>query len=201
MYAGTEYGIYISYDDGESWNSFQKNLPQVPITDIKIKDNSLIVATQGRGIWVLDDLTVLHQLNPEIINDEINLFKPKDSYRLSGSGGKKSKIAGTNLENGVIVYYNLKTYDSKKDSVSISFSDLNGKIIKTFSNFDSKNNLKPKKGSNKFVWDTKYEGAEILDGMIFWSVSFSGVKASPGKYKVELTKNGVKKSNTFDTCI
>ena len=201
LYTGTEYGIYISYDDGESWNSFQKNLPQVPITDLKIKDNSLIVATQGRGIWVLDDLTVLHQLNPEIIDDEINLFKPKESYRLSGSGGKKSKIAGTNLENGVIVYYNLKTYDSKKDSVSLSFSDSNGKIIKTFSNFDSKNNLKPKKGSNKFVWDTKYKGAEILDGMIFWSVSFSGVKASPGEYKVELKKNEIKKSKTFDILI
>jgi len=69
------------------------------------------------------------------------------------------------------------------------------------SNFDSKNNLKPKKGSNKFVWDTKYEGAEILDGMIFWSASFSGAKASPGKYKVELTKNRVKKSKTFDILI
>ena len=77
LYAGTEYGIYVSYDDGESWNSFQKNLPVVPITDIKIKDNSLIVATQGRGIWILDDLTVLHQLNNKIINDKIYLFKPK----------------------------------------------------------------------------------------------------------------------------
>ena len=201
LYAGTEYGIYVSYDDGESWNSFQKNLPRVPITDIKIKDNSLIVATQGRGIWILDDLTVLHQLNKKIINYEINLFKPKKSYRVNGYGGLSSKIAGTNLENGVIVYFNLKNYDSKKDSVYLIFSDSNDKIIKTFSNFDSKNSLNPNKGSNKFVWNTKHEGPEVLDGMIFWSVSFSGAKVSPGKYNVKLKKNGLIKSQSFDILI
>tara|TARA_B100001057_G_scaffold410512_1_gene425641 strand:+ start:2646 stop:5720 length:3075 start_codon:yes stop_codon:yes gene_type:complete len=201
LYAGTEYGIYISYDDGESWNSFQKNLPLVPITDIKIKDNSLIVATQGRGIWILDDLTVLHQLNKEIYDEEITLFKPKNTYRLPGSGGAASKVAGTNLENGVIIYYNLKSYNLEKDSVSISFYDPDGKTLKTYNNYSSDNKLTLKKGSNKFVWDTKYKGPEILEGMIFWSASFSGAKASPGKYKVELSKNGNKKSQTFDILI
>ncbi len=75
LYAGTETGMYISYDKGKSWNKFQKNLPIVPITDLTIKDNSLIVATQGRSIWILDDLTVIHQLSPSI--DQEKLYKPK----------------------------------------------------------------------------------------------------------------------------
>ncbi len=201
LYAGTESGLYISYDDGESWNSFQKNLPIVPITDITIKDNSLIIATQGRGIWILDDLTVLHQINSNTENNEMNLFTPKDSYRMRGSGGNKSKVAGTNLENGVIVYYNLKSYDSSKDSISLSFSSAEGKVIKTFTNYDKANLLKVNKGSNKFVWDTKNDGAKVLDGMIFWSASFSGAKSVPGKYMVTLSKNGIKKSKPFKILI
>ena len=201
LYAGTESGLYISYDDGESWNSFQKNLPIVPITDITIKDNSLIIATQGRGIWILDDLTVLHQINSNTENNEMNLFTPKDSYRMRGSGGDKSKVAGTNLENGVIVYYNLKSYDSSKDSISLSFSNAEGKVIKTFTNYDKANLLKVNKGSNKFVWDTKHDGAKVLDGMIFWSASFSGAKSVPGKYMVTLSKNGIKKSKPFKILI
>ena len=201
LYAGTESGIYISYDDGESWNSFQKNLPIVPVTDITIKDNSLIVATQGRGVWMIDDLTLLHQLNAKTLNNEINLFSPKDSYRTRGYGGISSKTGGTNIENGVIVYYNLKNYNSSKDSLSISFSDMDGKIIKTYSNHDKKDSLIAQKGSNKFVWDTKHGGAEVLDGMIFWSASFSGAKSVPGKYRVTLNKNGVKSSKIFEILI
>ena len=201
LYAGTESGIYISYDDGESWNSFQKNLPIVPITDITIKENSLIVATQGRGIWMIDDLTVLHQLNSKTVNSEINLFLPKDSYRTRGYGGMSSKTAGTNIENGVIVYYNIKKYDSSKDSISLSFSDMDGKTIKIYSNYDKENHLKIKEGSNKFVWDTKHDGAEELDGMIFWSASFSGAKSIPGKYLVTLNKNGKKNSQPFEILI
>ena len=89
LYAGTENGIYVSYDDGSSWSSFQKNLPIVPITDLTIKDNSLIVATQGRSIWMLDDLTVLHQIQPNKISQKTILYKPKQSYRTKGRGGKK----------------------------------------------------------------------------------------------------------------
>ena len=76
LFAGTETGMYISHDDGISWNPFQLNLPIVPITDLTIKNGSLIVSTQGRGIWILDDLTVIHQINPNTINQEIKLFKP-----------------------------------------------------------------------------------------------------------------------------
>ena len=198
LYAGTENGIYISYDDGNSWSMFQKNLPIVPITDLKIKENSLIVATQGRSIWILDDLTVLHQMQSKKDDVETILYKPKQSYRTKGRGGESSLTAGTNLPNGVIVHYFLKKFDSKKDKVELQFKSNDGELIKTYSSEDKKNKLNIKEGGNSFVWDTRYEGAEKLEGMIFWSASFSGAKAVPGSYSVSLLINGEEKAQKFD---
>ena len=199
LYAGTETGMYISYDDGYSWNPFQLNLPIVPITDLTIKENSLIVATQGRSIWILDDLTVLHQIDQSTINNLINLFKPKDSYRTKGSSSRKLSLTqGTNLPNGVIVHFNLKDFDNKKDTVALHFKEQNGTLIKKFSSIDKENKLDVKAGGNTFVWNTRYHGAEILEGMIFWSASFLGAKAVPGSYKVVLEKNGMTQEQSFE---
>ena len=199
LYAGTETGIYISYDDGRSWNPFQLNLPIVPVTDLTIKENSLIVATQGRSLWILDDLTVLHQIDKNTINQPINLFKPKDSYRTQGSSTKKTSLTqGANLPNGVIVHFNLTDFDDKKDSLALYFKEQNGTLIKKYSSTDKEDKLEIKVGGNTFVWDTRYEGAEVLDGMIFWSASFSGAKAVPGNYKVILEKNGITQEQSFE---
>ena len=198
LYAGTESGIYISFDDGNSWNSFQLNLPIVPITDLTIKENSLIVATQGRSIWALDDLTVLHQIDQNTVNKEINLFKPKTSYRTRGRGGKETLTEGTNLPNGVIVHFNVKNFSPDKDELSLHFKEQDGTIIKTYKSNDENDKLEIKSGGNTFVWNTLYEGAEILDSMIFWSASFSGAKAVPGKYKVVLEKNGESQEHDFE---
>ena len=198
LYAGTESGMYISFDDGNSWNSFQLNLPIVPITDLTIKENSLIVATQGRSIWALDDLTVLHQIDQNTVNEEINLFKPKTSYRTHGRGGKETLTEGTNLPNGVIVHFNVKNFSPDKDELSIHFKEQDGTIIKTYKSNDEIDKLEIKTGGNTFVWNTLYEGAEILDSMIFWSASFSGAKAVPGKYKVVLEKNGESQEQEFE---
>ena len=198
LYAGTESGMYISFDDGNSWNSFQLNLPIVPITDLTIKVNSLIVATQGRSIWALDDLTVLHQIDQNTVNKEINLFKPKTSYRTRGRGGKETLTEGTNLPNGVIVHFNVKNFSPDKDELSIHFKEHDGTIIKTYKSNDENDKLEIKSGGNTFVWNTLYEGAEILDSMIFWSASFSGAKAVPGKYKVVLEKNGESQEQEFE---
>ena len=197
LYAGTETGIYISFDDGLSWRSFQLNLPIVPITDMIIKDNSLIVATQGRSLWVLDDLGLLHQINKNTLSEDITLFEPKQSFRTKGSSLKNSLTKGTNLPNGVIVHFNLKDFDSKKDTVRLHFKDAEGKLIQTFSSSDKKNELLVRKGGNTFIWDTHYKGAEVLDDMIFWSVSFKGPKAVPGKYKVILEKGNLFKEQDF----
>lgn len=198
LYAGTETGMYISHDDGASWYPFQLNLPIVPITDLTIKENSLIVATQGRSLWMIDDLTVLHQVDQNTANQPMKLFKPKDSYRTQGSGGRSSLTEGTNLPNGVIVHFNIKDFDASKDTAVLHFKETDGTLIKSFSTSDKKNPLKVKAGGNQFVWNTRYEGAETLDGMIFWSASFSGAKAVPGTYKVVLEKNGTTQEQDFD---
>ena len=197
LYAGTETGMYISFDDGASWNPFQLNLPIVPVTDLTIKENSLIVATQGRSIWMLDDLTVLHQLNSNTANAPMTLFKPKASYRTQGRSGKPSLTQGTNLPNGVIVFFNLKNYDKEEDTVMLHFKEQDGTLIKTFSTASKENKLEVKEGGNQFVWNSRYEGAETLDGMIFWSASFSGAKAVPGEYSVELERNGEVQKQEF----
>ncbi|HYV24437.1 MAG TPA: hypothetical protein VE969_04305, partial [Pyrinomonadaceae bacterium] len=96
LYAGTEFGMFISFDNGSHWQSFQMNLPNVPVTDIKLHHNDLIVSTQGRAFWIIDDISSLHQLTPQVSTSAVYLFKPRDGYR--------TRIAPANL-GPVIEYY------------------------------------------------------------------------------------------------
>ncbi len=196
LYAGTETGMYISFNDGKNWKPFQLNLPIVPITDATIKDNNLIVATQGRSLWIIDDLSVIHQLYN--LNQDANniLFKPKDTYRMRGGSRKGSKLTGTNHPNGVITNFNLKNY-SEKDEVALTYFDAKGDTIKTFSTSSKKNKLKVEKGANTFVWNMTYDGAERLKGMILWWASLNGPRTIPGNYKVSLTVNDETISQPF----
>ena len=185
LYAGTETGMYISFNDGVNWQPFQLNLPIVPITDLAIKDDNLIVATQGRSLWIIDDLTVLHQLYNSNTSGN-RLFRPKDSYRMEGRSRDGSKTEGTNHPNGVITYFNLKDFKDG-DEVVLTYFDTRGDTIKTFSTKNKKKDkLEVKKGMNQFVWDMSYDGAERLEGMILWAASLDGPKAIPGSYKVTL---------------
>ncbi len=183
LYAGTEAGIYVSFDDGAQWQKFQLNLPQVPITDLALKNNDLIVATQGRSLWMIDDLSVLHQLSNAKGNDNF-LFKPKDAYRMGGRSRSGSLTQGANHPNGVMVYYTVA--DPENAEVSLSFLTLNNDTIQSFSNKDKKNKLEVKKGHNMMVWDLQGQAAERLDGMILWWASTEAPKAVPGVYAVVL---------------
>ncbi|WP_299223746.1 glycosyl hydrolase [uncultured Psychroserpens sp.] len=199
LYAGTETGMYISFNDGQNWVPFQLNLPIVPITDLTIKDNNLIVATQGRSLWMMDDLTVLHQLYDDTSLEKNRLFKPKDTYRMSGGYTKESLTVGTNHPNGVMTYFNIKSYDEENDEISLTYFDQKGDTIKTFSTKNKKKDkLKVKEGMNQFVWDMTYEGAEKLDDMILWWASLDGPQATPGTYKVRLNINETELSQTFN---
>lgn len=199
LYAGTETGMYISFNDGASWKPFQLNLPIVPITDLTIKNDNLIVATQGRSLWILDDLSVLHQLNENTKNVTSILYKPKDTYRTKGgSSSRPSKLAGSNHPNGVITHFYLNKLE-EKDSVKLIYFNKKGDTLATYSNKakEKDNKLKVKEGGNTFVWDTRGKGAEKLKGMIFWWASFNGPKAVPGDYNVQLVVNGATQSKDF----
>ncbi|HEX7177590.1 MAG TPA: hypothetical protein VF240_20190 [Pyrinomonadaceae bacterium] len=137
LYAGTETGMYVSFDDGDSWRPFQLNLPVVPITDLAVhkRDKDLIVATQGRSFYILDDLTVLHQMTPAMLaaTNETRLLKPEDAYRTQGGGGNPLPLTtpvGQNPPNGVVVHYTLKARPTT--DVTLEFLDSTGKSIRKF---------------------------------------------------------------------
>ena len=186
LYAGTEYGMYISYNDGDTWKSFQLNLPEVPITDLAIKNNDLIVGTQGRSIYILDDLTVVQQQNETIANKNLHVFDVEPSFRMQGGRGRFGRggsvsNAGANPPNGTVINYYLKEAgDSAK--LSIEVLDKSRKTIKTFSTTSKENKIEIKKGINQFVWDMNYPVAEKVDGLILWNGFVGGPKAAPGQY-------------------
>ncbi len=204
LYAGTESGMYLSFNDGELWQSFQLNLPIVPITDLSIKNNDLIVATQGRSLWILDDLSRLHQLTKENIEKDFLLFDQRDSYKVSG-GSYSRGGSGTNPPGGVAIDFWLKdATDSTK--VKIEILEDNGDIIKTFCTETKDKDLKEdltlgklevKQGLNQFAWNLQYPEAKGFSGLIMWGGSLRGPSAVPGTYKVRLTVDGESQEKPF----
>ena len=138
LYAGTEWGMYISFDDGDSWSKFQLNLPITSIRDLKVKDNDLVVATHGRSFWIIDDLTPLHQLNENNHDDDAILFKPDMSYRMAQSGG-------WNRPNNLLSGQNVKDATGTVYVVSVS----GGKMYKVKPGWEQYDALRDKVGNNK----------------------------------------------------
>ena len=192
LYAGTETGMYISFNDGGNWQPFQLNLPIVPITDLALKDGNLIVATQGRSLWIIDDLSVIHQVS-EAKKNSTFLFKPKDTYRMGGGSRSGSLTDGTNHPSGVMTYFNLKNISEDK-KVSLSYLNMRNDTIKKFSTkADKENNideLEVEEGANYHTWNMRGKDAERLKGMILWWASTSAPQAVPGQYKVVLEVEG-----------
>ncbi len=136
LFAGTERGMYVSFDDGRSWQSMQKNLPPVPIHDVTVRDNDVIVAAHGRSFWVLDDISPLRQVTTQVAAKDTHLFRPVDTYRTQwgggfggGGGGGGGGGVGANPSSGAVIYYTLKSPNQK---VNLVFSDAAGKAIQTF---------------------------------------------------------------------
>ncbi len=185
LYAGTEYGMYISYNDGASWKPFQLNLPIVPITDLTIKNNDLVVATQGRAFWVIDDLSRVQQMNPDILSSNLKVYDVNPSYRMMGNRYaaffNTPRNAGTNPARGAVInYYAKNVTDSTKAKISIL--DKNKKLINTYATDSKDNKLEVSKGMNSFNWNLQYPEAERIDGMILWNGVPGPILAPPGNY-------------------
>jgi photosystem II stability/assembly factor-like uncharacterized protein len=193
LYAGTEKGLWVSFDDGASWSKFQLNLPPVPIADLAIKNDNLIAATHGRSFWIIDDLTPLHQLSKEVSGKETILYKPMASYRMPGGSGWRGpnrKLEGENHPGGVLVHYFVKNVDEKAE-IKLEILESSGGIISTFSSKGKgREQLTVKSGGNRFVWDMRYPGYTTFPGMVYYGSPNLGPKAVPGTYKVRLTANG-----------
>lgn len=192
LFAGTESGMYYSTNDGMNWHSLQSNLPIVPITDLAVKGNDLVVATQGRSLWILDNLHLLRQQSQAGNSNKVHLYQPAETYRTLGKQNKKVKGAGVNKVNGVVTHFRLpKMTDSTE--VKLTYHTSNGNLIKEFSNQAKKKNdpekrghLEAKEGENVFNWNMRYPDAEDFEGMILWWASMAGPRVVPGEYIVRL---------------
>jgi photosystem II stability/assembly factor-like uncharacterized protein len=192
LYAGTEYGMYISYNDGATWQPFQLNLPVVPVTDLGIKNNDLIVATQGRSFWILDDLSVVQQYDAAQAGKAMHVYAPAPAYRMQsaggfrGGGGGAPANAGLNPPSGVVIPLWVKGItDSTKASVTIF--DKSGKEVKTFSTTSKEDKLELTDGLNYFSWNLSYpESEKPSEGLILWNRARMVPTAAPGDYKATI---------------
>ena len=188
LYAGTEGGMYISTDDGGNWQSFQLNLPIVPITDLTIKNENLIAATQGRSLWMIDDLGVIESQMDISKSEKVIFYQPSTAFRLGGSQDKPSKTAGTNHAPGITTHFYIENPIDTM-TVKMTFSDAKGNVIRTFSNKakEEKDKIEAKQGSNEFSWNLKTYDGEKFDGMLLWDADVTGPMCVPGVYNVNLS--------------
>ncbi|MDA0994168.1 MAG: glycosyl hydrolase [Proteobacteria bacterium] len=216
LYAGTEKAIYYSLDDGNSWKSLQLNLPLSPITDLSIKNRDLIAATQGRGYWILDDLSVLHQADSTTERAMLHLYEPRPAYRLTaGDRADEPNNAGTNPPIGVVIHYSLGEDLAPETEISLKVFEARGTepiwiwTRKPPPSEEEESERDPDdppetrlleslQGLNRFVWDLRYPGMERFDKLIMWADMREGPRAVPGTYLAELTVGDVTRNVNFD---
>ncbi|NNC70943.1 MAG: glycosyl hydrolase, partial [Flavobacteriaceae bacterium] len=193
LYAGTETGLYISWNDGANWQPFQLNLPPVPINDLTIQDNDLVIATAGRSFWILDDLSPIQNAKTK----ELAVLPPKNTYLIRGSSSSNPILGlGQNPKPGVIIDYYLP---NKIDSASVTLEVLeNNKTIRTYTNKAPKGLktwpggpgkpavLPAKKGFNRFNWDFRRETLPGIDKVFVYG-SYNGTHVGPGTYTLKLS--------------
>jgi hypothetical protein len=213
LFAGTEFGIYISYDSGDHWQSIQLNLPVVPITDLEFqkRDDELVVATEGRAFWIMDDLALLSQLKGRDPAEDLKLFQPKSAVRFEtgrGAGGVRSSLPlGENPPSGAVIEFWLKT--QPRNEVTLEFLDTSGKLINKYSSRALQQDSAAEPGSagparvpaqagmNRFVWDLHYPDAVGFPNLIMWAGTTRGPMAIPGNYQVRLTVDGKVQTQSF----
>ncbi len=224
LYAGTEFGIFISFDDGGSWQTFQQNLPRTPIMDLLVHENDLIVATQGRALWILDDLTPLHQIDEAATAAGGFLFAPKDAYRLRLSSGNRGGTWSENPPEGAIVYYAWEQEIS--GAATMEIRDANGALVRVFSSegpgtkeevFQSMREptvtvvgeprIRTSSGMHRLAWDLRYPPAYLAPGVhegfrqrsAVVTGDTDGPLALPGRYTATLmTAEGWSQTQSFE---
>lgn len=215
LFAGTELGVFISYNGGTSWSPFQLNLPITPITDLRIHQNDLIAATSGRSFWILDDLSLVRQYNAN--TEGLMVYKPESAVLANGSSELDRSnpdfkgmhpYRGVNPANGIVFYYQLPDL-KEKAVVTMEIKDASGNPVRSFTSvpdstyqeYDSAPPADPvlskNKGLNRFVWNMRYP-TMIGVPNVYIESSFRGHKATPGKYTVTITAGESKASAEFE---
>jgi hypothetical protein len=210
LYAATEKGVYVSVNDGKDWKSLQLNLPIVPVTDLRIAQNDLVISTQGRSFWILDDLTVIQQIADGAIKTANPvLLKPRETYRMRLSRGDD------NPPNGAMIFYYLP--NETETEVLLTISDAGGNRIQEFSSkrdphpnpdfpygfmgrYEGDRKLTNKTGLNRFVWDLRYPVVDFPKGTIIWGF-LGGPRVAPGTYQATLKIGDWQQQQTFEVLI
>ena len=204
LYAGTELGVFVSFDDGGHWQPLQLNLPVSPIHDLVVKDDDLVVATHGRSFWVLDDITPLRQVNAQSAQQDAILYAPQVALRLHyPTDIDKRQPVGENPPAGAIINYFLKA--AAKDEVTLDILDAQGKLVRHLSSKEKKVNDQPPEwpdqvetprvipaaeGMNRFAWDLHYDDPIQTPGAFYAGEGPRGALALPGDYQVKMTVAG-----------
>ncbi len=187
LYAGTEVGVFVSFDDGATWRPLQSKLPLTPINDLLVHDGDLIAATGGRGFWILDDLSPLRQYDSA---GGVRLYRPRKAYRSSiGSGESTSdKAYGKNPPVGAVVDFQL----AAKDAVDIDILDASGAVVRHLE-------AEGLPGLNRVLWNLRAAAPPTIgDGLVFGGGAPEGRWAPPGSYTVRLTVDGVTQSQPLE---
>ncbi len=209
LYAGTEFGMFVSFDDGAHWQSFQLDLPITPVMDLLVYENDLIVATQGRSLWILDDLTPLQQIADAAAGAGAHLFRPRDIHllRLAYSGTRPGPWP-ENPPEGAMIFYTLGSEIA--GDVRIEIRDGTGAPVKSWSSSpgyaDEKAPLPTGPGMNRLVWDLKYPAAYLAPGVnegfrerIAVVTGYTGGPyAVPGTYQVTLSVGDWSQTRSFE---
>lgn len=210
LYAGGEFGVYLSFDDGANWQSLRLNLPVTPVHDLAVKNKDLVAATHGRGFWVLDDLTPLHQLTDDVARTERYLFQPRPAYRFMARSDNSHRIASaSNPPSGVTVRYYFR--ETPTEQVTLDFLGEDGTVIRSFTGGEGEEDtdsdqtfssgqastVPNKAGMNQFAYDMRYEGFSRFPGMIMWGARRQGPTALPGTYQIRLSVGGWSETRTF----
>jgi len=204
LYAGTERGVYVSFDDGEHWQPLQLNLPTTPITDLIVKDDDLVVATNGRSFWILDDLSPLRELTPQLAAQDVILYKPGVTYRMNfPEQVDKRRPVGENPPNGMIISYYLK--EAAKGEITLDIFDNAGKPVRHYSSKPKNKFEQPPEwpdlekppellptaaGMDRFPWNLRYESPTEIPGAFYADNGPEGPIALPGTYTLKFTVDG-----------
>lgn len=206
LFAGTENGVYASFDDGAHWQSLKLNLPTTPIHDLTVKNDDLIVATHGRAFWILDDISPLRQMNASTASEEAHLYQPATAIRYRGPGFTLPPTVpvGANPPTGVIIDYSLKS--APKEGLTLEILDAKGKVVRKYSSKKAAEGASPEEeefgierpgeklpgeaGLNRFIWDMRSEAPARVPGAVSWGGRPTGPLVVPGPYQVKLTVGG-----------
>ncbi len=211
LYAGTETGMFVSYDDGENWESFQLNLPTTPVHDLVVKDDDLVLATHGRAFWILDDLSPARQKSAELAQKDVHLYAPAQAVRMHYRNPRSPVTTGENPPPGAVIYYAVKQVPKE---LSVEILDEKGQRVRLITDKDvadisepldpedekPKKMLEPKAGVNRFVWDLRYAPIQRPKDyfLYFYQDWLDGPMVLPGKYTVKLTADGKSETATLE---